>query len=110
MRGPDRLLDAAKEGARPEMGTARVRCQSELYRVGGRARWELRNAIRYDCEHYHVEVHRFWESRHPVELEAFRDQPLGEAYRFCEQDLKRHYRDYVQKMRRRIEREEEDGD
>lgn len=71
---------------------------------------EFRDVLRYDCEHYHVEVHRFWESRHPVELEAFRDQPLGEAYRFCERDLRRHYRDYIRKLRRRLGQNGEDGD
>jgi len=60
---------------------------------------DLQDVIRYDCEHFPVEVHRFWISPEPVEVKEWAGKDLGEVLRLCLQDVRENYRIYIQHMR-----------
>lgn len=60
---------------------------------------EFRNVVRYDCTHYHAEIHRFWRSKRPEELKWAKDLRLDGIFNRCREDIMKNYRSYIQRMR-----------
>ena len=57
------------------------------------------NVIRFDCQHFHAEVHEFWQSSDPVPLKWAKDKSRDRIFSICSDDIKSNYREYIGKMR-----------
>ncbi|MFQ5796664.1 MAG: hypothetical protein ACE5JP_16670 [Candidatus Bipolaricaulia bacterium] len=59
---------------------------------------EFQDVVRYDCRHYHAEMHKFWISPVPIELKWAVGKQLDEIFEVCKQDIKENYRSYIKHM------------
>ena len=60
---------------------------------------DFQAVLRYDREHFPVEVHKFWISPDPIPVKEWEGKDVGEVLRLCLQDVRENYRVYIQHMR-----------